>query len=66
MNLKVGDLVEMNDRYCVAEKNKGKAFRTRSEPFDICGTECVLLEGYCGGYAVDGLILVGDGGNQDD
>ncbi|WP_312443266.1 hypothetical protein [Lacrimispora sp.] len=48
----------MNDKYVVAEKNKGKEFVVRSEPWDLCGTECVLLEGYRGGYAVDGLTVV--------
>jgi len=54
----IGDKVVMNDKYVVAEKNKGKEFVVRSEPWDLCGTECVLLEGYRGGYAVDGLTVV--------
>lgn len=57
--MNIGDKVVMNDKYVVAEKNKGKEFMVRSEPWDLCGTECVLLEGYRGGYAVDGLTLVG-------
>lgn len=56
--LKIGDEVIMNDRYRVSEKNKGKVFVVRSEPFEICGTECVLLEDYRGGYAMDGLTKV--------
>ncbi|WP_313152086.1 hypothetical protein [Lacrimispora sp.] len=57
--MKIGDRVVMNDKYVVAEKNKGKVFVVRSEAWDLCGTECVLLEGYRGGYAVDGLTLIG-------
>jgi len=57
--MNIGDKVVMNDKYVVAEKNKGKEFMVRSEPWDLCGTECVLLEGYRGGYAVAGLTLVG-------
>ena len=53
--LKIGDKVIMNDKYRVSEKNKGKVFIVRGEPFEICGTECVLLEDYRGGYAMDGL-----------
>lgn len=56
--LKIGDKVIMNDRYRVSEKNKGKVFVVRSEPFEIGGTECVLLEDYRGGYAMDGLTKV--------
>ena len=56
--MNIGDRVIMNDKYRVAEANKGKVFTVRSEPWDLCGTECVLLEGYRGGYAVDGLTLV--------
>ncbi|MGL5433777.1 MAG: hypothetical protein ACRDBO_00070 [Lachnospiraceae bacterium] len=56
--LEVGDKVVMNDTYRVAEQNKGKVFVVRSEPFDICGTECVMLEDYSGGYAADGLTIV--------
>ncbi|ADL03058.1 hypothetical protein [Lacrimispora saccharolytica] len=56
--MKIGDRVVMNDNYRVSEGNKGKVFVVRSEPWDLCGTECVLLEEYRGGYAVDGLTLV--------
>ena len=56
--MKIGDRVVMNDKYRVAEGNNGKIFEVRSEPWDLCGTECVLLEGYRGGYAVDGLTVV--------
>lgn len=56
--MKDGDRVVMNDKYRVSESNKDKIFVVRSEPWDLCGTECVLLEGYRGGYAVDGLTLI--------
>lgn len=56
--MKIGDKVIMNDKYRVSEKNKGKVFTVRSEPWDLCGTVCVLLEDYRGGYAVDGLTVV--------
>jgi hypothetical protein len=54
-NLKIGDKVIMNSNYYVSDKNKGVVFMVRSNPFDICGTECVMLENYKGGYAADGL-----------
>lgn len=57
--MNIGDSVIMNEKYVVAEKNQGRVFTVRSQPFDICGTECVMLEGYSGGYAVDGLTVVG-------
>ena len=57
-NMKIGTKVKMNDRYYVSEKNRGKVFTTRSEPWMVCGTMVVLLEGLAGGYAVDGLDVV--------
>ena len=58
--MKKGDKVIMNDNYYVSQKNKYKKFIVNSEPFDICGTKCVMLLGYHGGYAMDGLTKVGD------
>ncbi len=58
--LKIGDKVTMNNNYYVADKNKGVVFIVRSEPFDLCGTECVMLENYRGGYASNGLTKVID------
>lgn len=55
---KPGDKVVMNDRYAVNEAKRGKVWTVRSEPWNLCGTEVVLLEGMSGGYAVDGLDLV--------
>ncbi|QHI73797.1 hypothetical protein [Aminipila terrae] len=56
--ISVGDKVVMNDNYRVSEKNKGIEFVVRSKPFDLCGTVCVMLENYRGGYALDGLTKV--------
>lgn len=56
--MKIGDKVIMNDNYFVSEENKGKVWTVRSEPWDLCGTMAVLLEGRFGGYAVDGLTLL--------
>lgn len=56
--LKIGDRVVMNDKYYVSKKNKGEVWTVRSEPWECSGTLVVLLEGYRGGYAVDGLDIV--------
>lgn len=56
--LKPGDKVVMNNNYIVSEKNRGKVFVVRSEPWMCCGTLIVSLVGMSGGYAVDGLTLV--------
>lgn len=58
--LRPGDKVMMNNKYHVSEKYKDIVFTVRSEPWDLCGTEVVLLEGFRGGYATDGLTKVGD------
>ena len=50
----------MNDKYFVAEKNKGRVFEVISNSQDICGTECVFLKYYVGAYAADGLTKVED------
>ena len=55
--LKPGDIVVMNDKYYVPEGIRGKEWTVRSEPWDLCGTMVVKLEGKAGGYAVDGLTL---------
>lgn len=60
MAIKVGDKVVMNDKYYVSEKNRGVEFVVRSEEFNVSGTQCVMLEGYRGGYALDGLTKVGE------
>ena len=56
-----GDFVVMNNKYHVAEKNKGKEFEVISEPWNLCGTIVVKLKGYSGGYSLDGLDLVRKG-----
>ena len=55
--MKIGDKVVMNDNYYVSEANRGRVWTVRSEPWNVCGTTVVLLEGKSGGYAVDGLNL---------
>lgn len=60
--LKPGDRVIMTNRYPVPEKNKDKVFTVISEPWDLCGTMVVMLDGLHGGYAVDGLAKVREGG----
>lgn len=54
----IGDKVIMNDKYHVAEANRGRIFEIASEPWDCCGTLVIKLKGKAGGYAVDGLSLV--------
>ncbi len=58
--MKIGDKVVMTDKYYVSDKNKGKVWTVRSEPWMCCGTPVVLLEGKSGGYPVDGLRVVED------
>lgn len=48
----------MNNNYSVSEKDKGKTWTVRSNPWNCCGTIVVLLEGKSGGYAIDGLNVV--------
>lgn len=63
--LKIGDKVIMNDKYRVADRNKGVVFTVKSEPWNCCGTQVVLLDNYRGGYAVDGLSLIESEANSD-
>ena len=58
--MKIGDKVIMNDKYPVSEQNKGKIWTVRSDPWDCYGITVVFLEGKSGGYAVDGLTVVGE------
>ena len=53
--IEVGSKVKMNDKYRVSAKNKDKVFTVVSEPWNLCGTMVVKLEGISGGYALDGL-----------
>jgi len=57
MNLNIGDKVVMVNCY-EALKNPDKVWTVRSKPFDVCGCECVMLEGKSGGFEVDCLELV--------
>ena len=56
--MKIGDNVIMNNKYYVSDENKEKIFKVRSKVFTIGGTECMKLENYIGGYAVDGLTKI--------
>lgn len=56
--LEIGDKVVMNDKYCVADENKGKVFIVNTKPKEICGTVSVWLKGYRGCYAADGLTKI--------
>ena len=58
LKVNIGDIVVMNSKYWVSDKNKGKEFTVKSEPWNLCGTMVVKLEGYSGGYALDGLTIV--------
>ncbi|MNL88849.1 hypothetical protein D3C87_2188260 [compost metagenome] len=37
------------------EENKDKVWTVKSEPWDLCGSEVVLLEGKSGGFATEFL-----------
>lgn len=55
--MKIGTKVTMKN--CAeAEKYAGRVWTTRSEPWDCCGTEVVLLEGKAGGFATECLEIV--------
>lgn len=58
--MKIGDKVVMNDKYYVSKENKCKVWTVRSEPWVCCGQLVVLLDGKSGGYAIDGLDIVGE------
>ena len=60
--LKPGDKVVMHT--CAEarlEKYKDKVWTVVSEPWDLCGSEVVMLEGFRGGFATEYLKKV----NQD-
>lgn len=55
--MKIGTKVRMVN--CAeAELNQVKVFLTRSEPWDLCGTQVVLLEGKSGGFDIKCLEVV--------
>lgn len=43
--IKIGSKVKMNDKYRVSAKNKDKVFEVVSEPWNLCGTMVVKLDG---------------------
>lgn len=56
---KVGDKVRMID--CLeAENNLNKEWTIRSESWNVCGREVVLLKGRSGGFDVSKLVKVSD------
>lgn len=61
-NLKPGDKVVMNGKYHVSPENVGKIWTVKSEPWQVCGSWVVKLEGKAGGYSVDGLDIVTESG----
>lgn len=57
--LKPGDQVVMHSCYeARKEKYKDKVWKVRSEPWELCGSEVVLLEGFNGGFATEFLRKV--------
>ena len=55
--MKIGDKVKMVN--CIeAEENPDKIWTVRSEPWDVCGSMCVFLEGKSGGFAVECLEII--------
>lgn len=54
--LRLGDKVVMHTCYEASmEKYRDKVWTVESEPWDLCGSEVVLLEGYRGGFATEYL-----------
>jgi hypothetical protein len=54
--LQIGDTVVMHT--CAearSEKYKDKIWTVKSEPWDLCGSEVVLLEGFRGGFSTEYL-----------
>lgn len=57
--LKPGDKVKMVN--CAeAKSNQDKVWTVRSDPWEVCGSEVVLLEGKSGGFATRFLRKVTD------
>ncbi len=57
--LKPGNKVVMHSCYeARKEKYAGKVWTVESEPWDLCGSEVVRLEGYNGGFATEFLRKV--------
>ena len=59
MKLEPGDKVRMvNCSEAELKSNKDKVWIVRSEPWDVCGVEVVLLKGKAGGFATKCLEKV--------
>lgn len=52
--LKVGDKVVMHT-CSEAEKHEGKVWTCRTDEYEMCGTQVVMLEGYSGCFAAEFL-----------
>lgn len=55
--LKIGDKVKMVNCY-EAKENPHKIWVVRSEPWEMCGSTVILLEGKRGGFDVKCLEIV--------
>ncbi len=54
-----GEQVVMHTcREAQMDKYKDKVWTTRSEPWDLCGSEVIMLEGFSGGFATEYLKRV--------
>ncbi len=58
--IKKGDKVVMTDCF-EADFHKGEVWEVVSDPWEVCGSLCVLLEGYSGGFDVECLTKVVEG-----
>jgi hypothetical protein len=59
--MKIGTKVKMvNCAEAEHPKYKDKIWKTRSKPWNLCGTEVVLLEGFSGGFSTECLEITGD------
>jgi hypothetical protein len=55
--MEIGTKVKMID--CLEAKEYGdRVWVTRSEPWDLCGTMVVLLEGKRGGFSLEKLKII--------
>lgn len=61
VKLKPGDRVVMNDNYHVPKRHRGRVWTVASEPWKVCGSDVVRLEGFNSCYAVDGLDKIAGG-----
>lgn len=57
VNWPIGTKVRMVN-CCEAEKYGDKVWTTRSEPWEMCGSQVVLLEGKSGGFDTSCLEVV--------